>query len=168
MLRNSNSIHCSKIWIDVCCLLPTGSYFFFPFLFSFTLPLSFSLSLSRSACLYGFFFNSFLSTTTIGVLGNIWKDEFRPVSPSYANISVICTVFPHLNGERYSVSKSFYLVIRFSVYSVFFRVWNCAWNFTFFPNRSRNFPFSLYLPLPNNKFFKNYSTIVSAILSINF
>lgn len=143
MLRNSNSIHRSKIWIDVCCLLPTGSYFSF---LSFSFSLSFSLSLS--ACLYGFFFNSFLSTTTIGVLGNIWKDEFRPVSPSYANISVICTVFPHLNRERYSVSKSFYLVIRFSVYSVFFRVWNCAWNFTFFPNRSRNFPFSLYLPPP--------------------
>lgn len=119
-------------------------FFFFPFLVSFTL----------SACLYGFFFNSFLSTTTIGVLGNIWKDEFRPVSPSYANISVICTVFPHLNGERYSVSKSFYLVIRFSVYSVFFRVWNCAWNFTFLPNRSRNFPFLLFIFLFSNNILK--------------
>lgn len=64
---------------------------------------------------------SFLYALTIGVRGNIWKDEFRrcPILCKHTGLFVRCTAS---QWKRYSVSKSFYLVIRFSVYPGFFRL----------------------------------------------
>ena len=106
--------------------------------------LPFSLSLSLSG------FASFLihsSRPRLSVYrGTSEKMSFARCPHPMQTSRLFVRYFRISMGERYSVSKSFYLVIRFSIYSVFFRVWNCAWNFMLLARVSRSLPFSYILP----------------------